>query len=249
VFRFERRGVQHARHPASMETTRGAKPVNTRQILIAAGPPRPQRLRQIAPLIRQRASMDADLALRIAAPTSPPQSDAAPIAHLLPDVLADNLDVVFVGTAAGRRSSARGIYYAGAGNRFWPTLRQIELIPPRFAARDFAELMSIGIGFTDLCKTGCGMDRDVVVTPADIAVSDAKLRACQPRALAFTGKKAASLWLRRRTDRISYGRQKRPDFCEVFVLPSPSAAARRYWKVEPWQELADWLRATAPWRF
>ena len=40
-----------------------------------------------------------------------------------------------------------------------------------------------------------------------------------------------------------------PDFCDVFVLPSPSAAARRYWKVEPWQELADWLRATAPWRF
>jgi TDG/mug DNA glycosylase family protein len=171
--------------------------------------------------------------------------------HLLPDVLVDNLDVVFVGTAAGRRSSVRGIYYAGAGNRFWPTLRQVELIPPRFAARHFAELTSIGIGFTDLSKTDCGMDRDVVVAPTDVAVFDAKLRACLPRAIAFTGKKAASLWLRRRTDRISYGRQKRrpPDFCDVFVLPSPSAAARRYWKLEPWQDLADWLRATAPWRF
>jgi TDG/mug DNA glycosylase family protein len=232
-----------------MKATRGAKPVNTRQIQIAAPPTAPQRLHQIAPLIRQRTSMDADLALRIAAPTSPPQPDAAAIAHLLPDVLADNLDVVFVGTAAGRRSLACGIYYAGAGNRFWPTLRQVELIPPRFAARDLAELTSIGIGFTDLSKTSCGMDRDVVVTPADVAVFDAKLRACRPRAIAFTGKKAASLWLRRRTDRISYGRQERPDFCDAFVLPSPSAAARRYWKVEPWQELADWLRATAPWRF
>jgi hypothetical protein len=39
----------------------------------------------------------------------------------------------------------------------------------------------------------------------DVAVIDAKLRACQPRAIAFTGKMAASLWLRRRTDRIHYG--------------------------------------------
>jgi TDG/mug DNA glycosylase family protein len=195
--------------------------------------------------------MDADLALSIAAPTLPPHSDAEAFAHLLPDVLADNLHVVFIGTAAGRRSLACGIYYAGAGNRFWPTLRQVELIPPRFAPRDFAMLESIGIGFTDLNKTACGMDRDIVVTAADIAVCDAKLRACQPRAIAFTGKKAAALWLRRRTDRIRYGLQKRrpSDVCDVFVLPSPSAAARRYWKVEPWQELADWLRATAPWRF
>ena len=77
------------------------------------------------------------------------------------------------------------------------------------------------------------------------------MRRHQPRAIAFTSKKAASLWLRRRTDRIPYGRQKRRpgDFCEVFVLPSPSSAARRYWKLEPWHDLADWLRATRPWRF
>jgi TDG/mug DNA glycosylase family protein len=69
--------------------------------------------------------------------------------------------------------------------------------------------------------------------------------------VAFTGKKAASMWLHRRTDRIAYGRQKRrPEVpFEVFVLPSPSAAARRYWQLEPWHQLADWLRATRPWRF
>jgi TDG/mug DNA glycosylase family protein len=225
--------------------------VNIRQIPIAARLPAAQRSRQIAPPIRQRASMDADLPPRIAVPTMPPHSDAVAIAPPLPDVLADNLDVVFIGTAAGRRSLARGIYYAGAGNRFWPTLGQVELIPPRFAPRDFAVLKSIGIGFTDLCKTASGMDRDIIVTASDIAVCDAKLRACRPRAVAFTGKKAAALWLRRRTDRIRYGLQKRrpSDLSDVFVLPSPSAAARRYWKVEPWQELADWLRTTAPWRF
>ena len=48
-----------------------------------------------------------------------------------------------------------------------------------------------------------------------------------------------------------YGQQKRraSDYCEVFVLTSPSSAARRYWKIDPWRDLADWLRATRPWRF
>jgi TDG/mug DNA glycosylase family protein len=95
------------------------------------------------------------------------------------------------------------------------------------------------------------MDEDVVVTRQDLAEFDAKMRTHRPRAIAFTSKKAASLWLRRRTRNIRYGQQKRrsSDICEVFVLPSPSAAARRWWTIDPWHELADWLRATAPWRF
>ena len=178
----------------------------------------------------------------------PPRVDDAP---RLPDVLRDNLDVIFVGTAAGRRSSAEGVYYANRGNYFWPTLWQVGLTPRRFLPQDFAKLQGVGIGFTDLCKSGSGMDRDIVITSAEVAAFDDKMRQHQPRAIAFTSKKAASLWLRRRTDRVRYGHQKRraTDYCEVFVLPSPSSAARRYWKIEPWRDLADWLRATKPWRF
>ena len=169
----------------------------------------------------------------------------------LPDVLRDNLDVVFVGTAAGRRSAELGIYYAHSGNYFWRTLWHVGLTPRRFAPRDFAKLRDVGIGFTDLSKSACGMDHDIAPADFDVTAFNAKMRQLQPRAIAFTSKKAASLWLRRRTDRISYGRQKRrsADFCEVFVLPSPSSAARRCWKIEPWRDLADWLRATKPWRF
>ena len=70
------------------------------------------------------------------------------------------------------------------------------------------------------------------------------------RAVDFTGKKAASLWLKRRSDRIRYGGQRQRDnLPQVFVLCSPSGAARRYWRLDSWHELADWLRATRPWRF
>ena len=176
---------------------------------------------------------------------------AANDAPRLPDVLRDNLDVIFVGTAAGARSAELGIYYAHGGNYFWRTLWQVGLTPRRFAPRDFAKLRDVGIGFTDLSKSAAGMDHAIAPGDFDVAAFNAKMRQLQPRAIAFTSKKAASLWLRRRTDRIAYGRQKRrpADFCEVFVLTSPSSAARRYWKIDPWRDLADWLRATRPWRF
>ena len=125
------------------------------------------------------------------------------------------------------------------------------MTPRRFAPQDFAKLQSVGIGFTDLSKSGRGMDHEITTEQFDVAAFDAKIRRHEPRAIAFTSKKAASLWLRRRTDRIPYGRQNRRagDFGEVFVLPSPSSAARRYWKLDAWHGLADWLRASRPWRF
>ena len=169
----------------------------------------------------------------------------------LDDVLRDGLDVVFVGMAAGAESTARGIYYAKNGNSFWDALRQSELIPARFAKEQFQRLPEINIGLTDLSKTAFGMDRNVVVTQKDLDEFDAKMRSSAPRAIAFTGKAPAARWLHRRTSALRYGRQPRReiDICEVFILTSPSAAARRYWSLEPWYELADWLRTTAPWRF
>lgn len=184
-------------------------------------------------------------------PLLPPPMRRAEHLDKLPDVLRDGLDVVFVGTAAGRRSVELGAYYAHPGNRFWRTLRQVGLTPRRYAPDDFSKLLDTGIGFTDLSKSGCGMDHELRPEQFDLASFEAKMRRHQPRAIAFTSKKAASLWLRRRTTRIAYGRQKRrlAEFPEVFVLSSPSAAACRYWRLGSWHELADWLRATKPWRF
>lgn len=194
--------------------------------------------------------MATNLDHAIAFPPLPPARLAGGAVRL-PDVLRDNLDIVFVGTAAGRRSAEVGAYYAHPGNYFWRTLWQVGLTPRRFAPHDFANLRDVGIGFTDLSKSGCGMDHQIRPDQFDVTTFDAKMRHHQPRAIAFTSKKAASLWMRRRTGRIPYGRQKRrpADLFEVFVLPSPSSAARRYWKLEPWRDLADWLRATKPWRF
>jgi len=168
----------------------------------------------------------------------------------LPDLLRPDLDIVFVGTAAGLVSARRGHYYAGPGNRFWRTLYEVGITPREFAPREFARLLDLGIGLTDLSKVAPGMDHQIADDDFNLPTFEEKLRAYRPRAIAFTGKKAAGLWLRRRTSRIAYGRQRpRDNFPEVFVLCSPSSAARRYWRLNSWHDLADWLRTTRPWRF
>jgi len=173
-------------------------------------------------------------------------SPRVPVSHeQLPDRLRGGLDIVFVGTAAGRYSAAVGAYYARPGNRFWETLFKIGLTPRRYEPREFGELLSLGIGFTDMSKVGVGMDRDVRADQFDVAGFESKLRRYKPRTVAFTSKKAASVWLEIPTGRIALGRQedRQPVFPQVFVLSSPSGAAGRHWPVKPWQELAEWVKS------
>ena len=158
----------------------------------------------------------------------------------LPDQLQEHLRLVFVGTAAGQRLADLGHYYAHAGNRFWRTLHQVGITPRQYAPREFPELLKLGIGFTDLCKLGAGMDHQALAFPVDIAAFRDKMRRYRPKAIAFTSKKAASLFYGRPTKAVALGRQpSQPDFPIVFVLASPSGAASGHWSVQPWQELAD----------
>jgi hypothetical protein len=71
--------------------------------------------------------------------------------HKLPDSLEPDLKVVFVGTAAGKRSAELGHYYAGHGNRFWQTLYEVGLTPRLFQPGEFRELLPLGIGY-GICK-------------------------------------------------------------------------------------------------
>jgi len=162
----------------------------------------------------------------------------------LPDQLQPHLRLVFVGTAASTRSADLGHYYAHPGNRFWPTLFEVGLTPRRYAPHEFASLLKLGIGFTDICKSGAGMDHQISVRPEDIAVFKAKMLRYRPRTIAFTSKKAASLFYGRPTQAIGFGRQLSVgDFPDIFVLASPSGTASGSWTLQPWHELADWIGA------
>ena len=158
----------------------------------------------------------------------------------LPDLLQDRLRLVFVGTAASQRSADLGHYYAHPGNRFWRTIHEVGMTPRRYEPHEFPALLKLGIGFTDLCKLGAGMDHQALAFPIDVPAFRDKMRRYRPQTIAFTSKKAASLFYGRPTKAVALGRQPPlEDFPVVFVLPSPSGAASGHWSLPPWQELAD----------
>jgi TDG/mug DNA glycosylase family protein len=113
-----------------------------------------------------------------------------------------------------------------------------------YEPREFPSLLDLGYGFTDLCKSGAGMDHQIADHSIDIAGFKSKIQRFRPRSIAFTSKKAASFFYGKPTKAIALGRQRSDEnFPEVFVLSSPSGAASGSWTIAPWRELADWIRA------
>jgi double-stranded uracil-DNA glycosylase len=174
----------------------------------------------------------------------------APTQHLVPDVLAPGLDLVFCGTAPSPISFKRRAYYANPGNSFWSTLHKVGLLPERFAPERYPEVLRHGIGLTDLNKTEYGSDHELTPAALDAAALRARLLACKPAAVAFTSKNAGALFFGVRA--IGYGRQPASlvDTLDIglrdiayFVLASPSGRARSWWRVEPWQEVAAFVEA------
>ena len=98
------------------------------------------------------------------------------------------------------------------------------------------QLPALGLGLTDLAKFSSGMDHELPRHAFDRDALRAKLTTYVPRVLAFTSKRAGEAFLGAPT---GYGMQDaRLGQTRLFVLPSPSGAARRYWSIEPWHELA-----------
>jgi TDG/mug DNA glycosylase family protein len=158
------------------------------------------------------------------------------VTEVLRDVLKPGMRVVFCGTAAGTASAKAQAYYAGPGNAFWRALHLTGLTPVELAPAEYGRLPEYGIGLTDICKVSYGSDAEVGVVEFDVGGLQERIAAAEPGYLAFNGKNAARGALERD---VLYGPQdEQIGGATVWVLPSTSGRARRFWKIEPWQELA-----------
>nr|WP_228845298.1 mismatch-specific DNA-glycosylase [Phototrophicus methaneseepsis] len=164
----------------------------------------------------------------------------------MPDLLETGLRLVFCGTAASDISAREGAYYANPANKFWRTLYDIGLIPEPLQPKQFPQLLTYRIGLTDVAKHAQGVD--AMLTPSDfdaIALHE-KLLLYQPAMVAFTSKKAASVYFAKATGGLQYGIQ--PEILgetRFWVLPSPSGAAVRYWDIQQWHALSAWVKEHA----
>jgi len=78
--------------------------------------------------------------------------------------------------------------------------------------------------------------------PAAVADKIARFR---PNILAFVGKRAAQVFFRHRfrKSKIDYGAQtERVESTALFILPSTSGLAVRYWNETPWRDLAAQIK-------
>ena len=160
---------------------------------------------------------------------------------VLPDVLETGLAVVFCGTAASAKSAQAKAYYAGPGNNFWHVLFQTGLTTKLLKPEQFKQLLQFGIGLTDVAKHRSGNDN--VLKKRDFSPQQLrkKILRYQPHVLAFTSKRAGKEFFG--CSSIDYGFQgDQINATKIYVLPSPSGAARGYWDEQIWQALADYLK-------
>jgi double-stranded uracil-DNA glycosylase len=159
---------------------------------------------------------------------------------MLKDVLDYNLDVVFCGTAKGEASARLGYYYAGAGNKFYGILNQAGFTPLILNPTDCYSINQYKIGLTDLVHTEFGNDNQISDNSYDVHSFIKKMEKYQPRYIAFNSKKSASfvLGFKGATHLVRYGLQVETiGKSKIFVLPSTSGSARRYWEESYWFEL------------
>ena len=156
--------------------------------------------------------------------------------YLVPDLLAPGLKLVFCGTAPSRASAAAKAYYAKPGNKFWPSLYAVGITPRLFSPQEYAALLGLGIGLTDLCKVHSGVDDELPNDAFDPEAFERKMKYYRPRLIAFTSKNAAHIFLR---SKVAYGLQADSlGESRLFVLPSPSGLATRFFDIEFWRALA-----------
>lgn len=155
---------------------------------------------------------------------------------MLPDYLAPNLKIVFVGINPGVYSDRVGHYFARKQNSFWTALYQSGLVPERLAPEDDWRMPQFGYGLTDIVKRA---------TPNASHVADAefveggtvlhtKLEPLNPLIICFNGK----LGYQKAFDpRAAFGPQEmRWGNSRLFIVPSTSPLNARFRK-----EIVRWF--------
>lgn len=147
----------------------------------------------------------------------------------IPDVIAPDLAVLFVGINPGRYSAATGHHFARPGNRFWPTLHRSGFTP-RLLRPDEQELLpALGLGVTNLVPRTTARADELSVE--ELRNGGARLRRLvaryRPRAVAILGVTAYRVAFDR--PKAGVGAQPvRLGLTVLWVLPNPSGLNTHY---------------------
>jgi TDG/mug DNA glycosylase family protein len=158
------------------------------------------------------------------APFKPTKAElAAAVTLTVPDLIAENLDILFCGINPGLYTAAIQHHFGRPGNRFWPALHGAGLTPRLFSPWEEHELLALGIGITNMVERTSATAAEV--SAEEFVQGGERLTALvtryTPRVVAFLGIGAY---------RSAFGRPKatlglqaeRIATSALWVLPSPS---------------------------
>jgi double-stranded uracil-DNA glycosylase len=143
--------------------------------------------------------------------------------RLLPDVLADGLDVVFCGINPGLWSAATGHHFARPGNRFWPALHAGGFTPRLLRPDEQTLLPGLGLGLTNVVPRATARADELSRTELEDGgrLLVEKVRRHQPGWLAVLGVTAYRSAFAERGAVVG-PQDRRIGTTRVWVLPNPS---------------------------
>jgi TDG/mug DNA glycosylase family protein len=156
----------------------------------------------------------------------------------LPDLVRENLDVIFIGINPSSFSVAQGHYFARKTNRFWPSFSRSVLSleareglgVTRLEPMHDRALLDHGFGFTDAVKRASPRATDIAPAEFTAAVADlvAKLEQHRPRIACFHGimayRHVHRALTRTRADPTLGAQPIGIGETRFFVVPNPSPA-------------------------
>ena len=147
----------------------------------------------------------------------------------IPDTIAPDLRVLFVGINPGLYSGATGWHFARPGNRFWPTLHRSGFTPRQLAPDETNELLRLGLGITNIVNRTTATAAEL--GPAELRAGAERLRMTaarfRPQVVAVLGVTAYRAAFDRPMAEV--GRQPDPiGAAELWLLPNPSGLNAHY---------------------
>jgi len=163
----------------------------------------------------------------------------------VPDLIGDDLRLLFVGINPGLWTAATQTHFAHRGNRFYPALFKARIIDwevdrsAGFTAADGERFIARGLGITNLVNRATARAAELAATELRRGRQrlEALVRRAQPAVVAVAGvtayRTAFSL------PKAALGRQEEPfGSAELWAVPNPSGLNAH----ETIDSLADWYR-------
>lgn len=146
----------------------------------------------------------------------------------VPDVIAPNLRILFIGFNPGVRSAETGHHFAGHSNRFWKLLHAAGLTPRQLRPEEDITMPQYGFGITNIVarpsRTAAEITREEYLAGREILRR--KLSLYKPAIACYAG--LGVYWEFAAVKNLRCGLQPQNVVAEVhdFVVPSPSGLNR-----------------------